>query len=455
MIQTWIKKWIARIQNSTFIKSVLTLSAGVVVSQAIALLVTPVVSRLYTPEIMGESTIIVSNSAIIGTLLSIGLMTAIMLPEDDAEAKGLCRLMTKIIVIGSTLLYVLAMLIAGEWKLFSVSIGYGWACAMLWATVVLNNLVNICYGYVNRQKMYGVLFWNPTLGTASCAVIRILLGLMGCGLWGHMGGMLASEVIILIHMLRHANPFRGRIEHSSRSLLVKYKDFPCVLLPSDLVGKVSSELPTLLFDRFWGSFALGSYSMCMTILKLPTKFLAAPVNRVFYREATERVNRGENIGEFAFSLVKANTKIALIPIMMVVIWGRWLFAFVLGPEWADAGDYASIMSFYVLLAFCASCLSGKFVIIGQKKTILWINVVVLITNAIVFVVSHWLNFTAPVTIMLFSVVGGLVSLMDLTIFMKQTRVSLSRFFMFSFQYLLIPMVVGIVGNMVFRQLIPC
>lgn len=49
MIKDAINRWINRIQNSSFIKSVLTLSAGVVVSQAIALFTSPIISRIYDP----------------------------------------------------------------------------------------------------------------------------------------------------------------------------------------------------------------------------------------------------------------------------------------------------------------------------------------------------------------------------------------------------------------------
>ncbi len=444
MINKFIKKWITKIRNSNFVKSVLTLSAGVIMSQAIALLVTPIVSRIYSPEVLGDYTVITSNSTIIGAVICMGLMSSIMLPKDNDEAKGLCRLLTKLVTGGATILLAIALAISGVWKMFSVGVPYSIACGMLWASVVLGNIGTLCYGYVNRQKMYKVLFWNPSLGTVSCAIVRIVVGLLGGGLWGYMGGSLIANVVVIVHMLHYANPFRGKIGYKSRNLLYKYRDFPMVMLPSDLIGTVSAQLPVLLLGRFWGSFVLGSYSMCMTILKLPAKVLASPVNQVFYREATERINRGENIGEFAFSLVRANVKLALIPIFAVVLLGRPLFAIVLGQEWAEAGAIASIMSFYVLLTFCTSCLNGKFVIIGQKKTILTLNVFVLLSNAAVFCLGHLLNLSAMSVIMLFSVVGGLMSLIDLLVFMKKTNVSVVRFLMFAVQYLVLPLILGFV-----------
>lgn len=103
MIKDAINRWINRIQNSSFIKSVLTLSAGVVVSQAIALFTSPIISRIYDPQVVGDFSLILSNSTIIGTIICMGFLSAIMLPPEDEQAKGLCRLLMKLILGGSTL----------------------------------------------------------------------------------------------------------------------------------------------------------------------------------------------------------------------------------------------------------------------------------------------------------------------------------------------------------------
>lgn len=443
MLKNMINNWIARIRNSSFIKSVLTLSAGVVVSQAIALFTTPIISRIYDPQVIGDFSLVLSNSTIIGTVICMGLIPAIMLPPEEDQAKGVCRLILKLIVGGATVLLLAALALSGVWRMFSVNMDYREACVLLWALVVLENTSSLCYSYVNRQKMYKVLFWNPSLGTVSNAVFSITLGLVGWGLRGYMLANLLSKALIIVHMLRHANPFRGRVQCTSWGLLKKYKDFPLVMLPSNLVGTLSSQLPIQMLSWFWGNAVLGSYSMCMTILKLPARFLAAPVNSVFYREASERANRGENIGEFAFSLIKANIKLAVIPFFLLIVLGRPLFSIVLGEKWADAGDFASVMSIQVLLNFCTSCLSGKFVIIGKKKTILMLNIIVMLSNVGVFLISHFAGLTAFGAIVAFSLMGGLMTILDMSVFMKQTGISLCRFYRFVLLYLLLPVAVGI------------
>ena len=79
-------------------------------------------------------------------------------------------------------------------------------------------------------------------------------------------------------------------------------------------------------ERYYSSAALGMYSMALKVLSLPTSLLATPVNRVYFQEASQRYNRGEDIGEFSFKILKANIKIAIIPISILIIFGEWIFA---------------------------------------------------------------------------------------------------------------------------------
>ena len=433
-----------RLQRSNFLKSVLTLSAGVVVSQAVALLTTPIISRIYGPDVLGDFSIITSSATIFGVVVCLGLIPAIMVPRENDEAKGICRLLAKGILLLSFLLFVLLVLLSGHTRLFNVSINYQAACAALCTYLVFNNLSSVCYSYVNRQKLYKVLFWNPSIGTISNAVICISLGLLGCGLWGYLTGTIASSLFLIVHMLKHANPFAGKIseDYGSIRLLKKHKDFALVLLPSELIGTLARQVPVQMLSRFWGSMVLGSYTMCLVILDLPSKFLSSPVNRVFYKEAMDRYHRGENIGDFSFRLIKANIKLAIIPIFILVIFGEPIFSFILGTKWAMAGSFASLLGIYKIMSFCNACLNGKYIVINRKKIILYIYIIMLLSYMTVFYLCHLLDFTPLQTIFAFSVVGTFMTLFDNFLFMILTKVSVIKYISFIMLYIFAPIILG-------------
>lgn len=433
-----------RMSQSSFIKSVLTLSAGVVVSQAVSLGTMPIVSRLYAPDVIGDFSLITSSASMLSVMVCIGMMSAIMLPKEDREARGICRLILFSVILLTTLFLCVALATSGVWQAFHVGITYPAGCMILYSYTVLTNISSVCYAYINRQKMYKVLFWNPSLGTITNAVVSIVFGLLHCGLWGYSLGNILAIVVVIIHMLRYANPFSKREDEGTRMMdtLKQYKNFVHYQLPANIIGTVSKQLPVQLISRFFGNAILGSYSMCLNILGLPSKFLAAPINRVFYQEAAERRNNGKNIGEFAFQILRSNIKIAMIPILLLIIFGKQLFCFALGSNWEMAGVLASYLGIYQMMSFCNSCLSGKFILINKQATILILNFSGIAVYFVTFLLCHIVGFSIITTMAVYSIVGALFELIDTLIFMKQTNVSLKEFLRFVVVYLLVPTAVA-------------
>ena len=401
-------------------------------------------SRIYDPEVLGDFSIITSDASIIGVFVCLGLMTAIMVPKEDDEAKGLCRLITGSIIGLTTLLLLTAVAVSGKWQLFSVNLDYRIACLILWLYVVLTNISSVCYAYVNRQKMYKVLFWNPTIGTVANATVSIVLGLLGCGLWGYACGNLLALVLNIVHMLRHVNPYKGKIgsEYGAGRLLKKHKDFPLYQLPANFVGTISQQLPVQLIKKFFGSAILGSYSMCLTILGIPSRFLSAPVNRVYYQEATSRYNRGEDIGEFSYKILETNIRIAIIPISILIVFGKPLFTFVLGEKWMQAGSFAAILGIYQLVLVCSTCLSGNYVIIGKQKLNLIFSIANILLNLFAFYFGYFYFGNIFSTLILFSIAGTIYKLTDIGLFLYYTGVRVSNFLKFVGFYILVPAILS-------------
>ncbi len=434
-----------KVRNNSFVKSVMTLSAGVVLSQVITFVSLPFISRIYAPDILGDYSFLVSNAAILGVVVCLGLMSAIMFPKVEDEAKGLCRLTALSVIVLSTLLLAAALLLSGVRQLFTVSLNYKVACIMLWLYIVLTNISAVCYAYTNRLKLYRVLFWNPVIGVCADVAVSILLGLLGCGLWGYFLGKLLSALLAVLHMLRHTNPFSGKLEesYSMLNLLRKHKKFPLYQCPANIVDTLAQQLPVQLVKRLFGSAVLGSYSMCMGILGIPIRFLSSPVNRVYYQEATSRYNAGEPIGEFSYKILTANIKTAIIPIALLMIFGEPLFVFILGAQWEQAGSFAAILGLYQLVVFCSTCLSGNFVIIGKQQLNLVFSVLGIVLNLLAFGIGFFAFGNVYLVLVLFALSGTLYKLADIGLFLYYTGIRFGRFLRFVLFYIACPVVVSL------------
>ncbi len=441
-LRSFVKKIYRRITSSGFLKSVLTLSSGVVVGQAINFLGMPFVGRLYSPAAMGDYTIITTNATVISSMACLGLMTAFMLPEKDSEARGLSRLATYSTAAISAIAIFALWLLADFYKIFQPQeIPYGVSLVVLWLYVFFSTVSNICYAYVNRRKLYKVMFWNPIIAAGVNVVCGIVFGILGWGFVGYTAAHILSFVVNIIHLVWHANPYERVREPEFRCipLLKSYKRFPIYQMPANLVTNLGNQIPVQTMEALYSSTALGMYSMALKILSLPITLLATPINRVYFQEASQRYNKGEDIGEFSFKLLETNIKIAIIPIMLLMIFGEWIFAIFLGEQWREAGTYAAFLGIYELMLFCANCLSGYFVIIKKSSWNLVYSLATLLLNILLLVACKWFfTISALGFLALLSIIMTVSIMASQMVFFRHVGFPIRKYVLFVLKFIVIP-----------------
>ena len=72
--------------KSEFSQNVLTLMTGSTLSQAIPIAISPILTRIYTPEDFGLYAVYIAIITILGTIVSGRYELAIMLPKKDEDA---------------------------------------------------------------------------------------------------------------------------------------------------------------------------------------------------------------------------------------------------------------------------------------------------------------------------------------------------------------------------------
>lgn len=430
-----------KLRENNFLKSVLTLSSGVIFAQAINFAGTPFISRIYRPSDIGDYTTITANAGVIGAIACLGMMTAFMLPKKDDEAKALCKLVTISIIFLSSIMIFFLWLIQPYYRFFNVNeISYDLALTILWLYTTFYFVSNICYAYANRQKLYKIMFWNPIIASIVNIITGIIFGLIEATFVGYSFAHIISFAANIIHLLKYANPYKTNegTKYNFIALLREYKFFPIYQMPANLVSTSKVQIETQMISSLFSSTSLGMYSMAMRILSLPLTLLATPVNRVYYQEANQRYNEGKDIGEFSFNILNANIKIAIIPIVLLIIFGENLFTLFLGEQWGESGNYAAILGIYQIILFCGNCLSGGLTIIRKNNFNLIISVYSLISTIIVYIVAFYYISDIYLLLCLMSIVGISVVLITEGIFFYFTGVKIKKYVYFIFKNIIIP-----------------
>lgn len=442
MLKLILSKLKKKLTQNQFIKNVMILISGNVLGYAVNLVTLPLISRVYSPEQLGEYDLILSSGKFVLDAISLGLLIGILLPDEDKKAKQLCQLILVANVGFLTILFALFTSIQDIYKLFDTSIPYTLSLFLLAMYLLTYNMQNLFYSYTNRQKLYNILFWNPLLLSASNTIVSLILGVAGFGTAGYLLGTIFSYVICIIHMGRHVRPFNVRISLKQwKGRIVEYKDLTLVQMPANVISTIGNEIPTQYLGRVFGSAMLGGYSMAIKILGVPVAVFSVPVNRVIYQTMAEKVNKGENIGNFIFSILEKNIKIALLPIGMLIILGERIIPFILGESWVAAGEYITVLGVIYMLKFCSACISGTFVVMGRQKLSLCMSFINLAKFAICFGVSYAIHFTVFQTIIIYAVFECLYQLLNLTLCVLCTGYSIGKFANFILKYI-------VMGNVV-------
>lgn len=433
-----IKTLLQKIKESDVAKNILTLASGNVIGYAVTLVALPFVSRVYTMSELGGYDLMVSSAVILITTLQMALILVIMIPEEDHQANCICKIIATVSLFGAVIIALALALVYPRFALFDIGVSY-YAAIMMFALYICSfNVQSIYYSYVNRKKLYRVLFWNPILLAGANALISIGLGIVGFGTLGYMAGTIASYFVAILHMRRFVKPFEGKHSFGDyKDILKEYKAYPLVQMPANLIQVFGNQLPAQLLGRLFSTAALGGYTMATKILSVPVSLLATPINKVYYREVVERLGDNNDPGGFAYSLLCKNIKIAILPIGVLMVFGTEIAGFVLGEQWEVSGLYMLILGIAFLLHYCTACMSGTYIAARKQSYSFFIAGFTLVLYAVCFSLAAYLQFDVTQTIILYAVFSSIKELTSLSLCMRCLRFSLKTLWTFLLKYVLL------------------
>lgn len=430
-------KLMDKIRKSDFIKNIITLASGAVIGYGINTVSLPVISRIYTPSDLGSYDLVTSSASVVITVLCMALTLVIMIPADEREAVQICKIIWYANIIGMALVVCILFGMTRYYQLFELNIDYRLGIILFAVYILTYNLQVIFYSFANRKIKYRVLFWNPVIMAAVNAGTSIMLGLLGFGTLGYLWGTILSHILGTIHLRRYVNPFWG---HDSLEqlwhTLIKYKAYPLVQLPANLISTFALQLPVQFLGRMYDAGTLGGYTMACKLLNMPIAVLATPINRVYYRTLVEKVSSKQEIGEFAFEVVKNTIKAAVLLVGVLMVFGDFITGIILGEQWRISGKYILILGFMYILNFSVSCLSGTFVAVKQQKTAFIYSVETLCQYALCFMAAYYMKLDVIRTIVLYTVSVMANQIIFLALCMHYTGYSVRRFLVFIVKYLL-------------------
>lgn len=439
-----------KLKKSDFWSSVIKLSAGQLIAQAITLIATLVLSRIYTDADYGTYGIITSVATIIMSVISLALGSAVMVAETDEDSRRVFSVAYWLQLLLLIVVLIGMIALAPVKRFFDTSIPYVAALGLMGVHIALSILYTMTQVYINRLKLNNVLFWNSLINAGCTVFISIPMGILGLGFIGLLLASILAEALCVIQMMRSACPFQK--VHGLREVkqtFVECKRFVLYQYPSNMMGTVSNNMPNQTLYNMFGNEALGSYAMCNKIFNMPLNLLISPIQTVYFRTAAQMKDRLEELATFTFDFLKKLMLVAALPMILCMAFGEYIFGFVLGWQWMNAGLIAAIMCPYFLFWFCYNAITYLRVTIGHQKTNLYMTIIQLLLAILSVLIAKWCEADMMTTIALFAAVNGLFSLANIIVSFACMKKHFVKYSIFSIFYIAVCIAISLVLRVMF------
>lgn len=356
-------KFLRNIIYNKFIQNVAIVASGTAAAQLVTLAFSPIITRLYGPEVFGVFGSFSAILAILAPLAALSYPVAIILPQDDSDALIVTRL--SIFITCVTSLIILLAVTYGEPILFEFpglepisSYLYLLPFAMFATGLyAIANQVAVRGGYFklySAEKMSNSVFQNGTKSILGYYINTafILITVMIATL------LVSSCLLYLIIRLKAMSVEPERVS-SRRKILSyldvanKYRDFPLYRTPQVILNVASHGLPILFLGGSLGSAAAGYYTLAKMVLSAPSYLLGQAFSTVFYPKLNNAKNNGTSIAKLISSANLGLLSVSLLPVVTVVLFAPELFSFAFGETWTPSGEIARWMSFWIFVSLIA------------------------------------------------------------------------------------------------------
>lgn len=345
---------------------------GTAIAQAIPLLASPVLSRLFSPDDFGVLALYMSIATILSVIATGRYEMAVMLPEEKSDALS--------VLILSALLSVAVALftLAGIWIFHDPIVRYFDEPSIgkwLWLLPVIVMFSGWFQGlnyWSTRLKTFRLNATSRVSQSVTSVSLQLLTGTFRAGssglITGYAAGILIRPLVLARNLLKE---FRGLRAAFNREQIVRnakrYKNFPRINTPHAFLGSLQDNGIVYVIAGFFAKTVLGSYSFAFRVVRAPAELISSSVSQVFYQKASAQYRKGENIRPLIITIYKNMALIGLPFFGILAMAGPALFSWIFGEEWSVAGEIARILTPWLFFNFLAAPVSSTAIIANKQK----------------------------------------------------------------------------------------
>jgi O-antigen/teichoic acid export membrane protein len=372
----------------------LTLITGTAFGQLVALMSSPIVARYYGAAEMGEYALYFSLSSICVILIGGKFESAIIVAASDSQAEQLRRLTIVIALYAGAAVAILASAIFLLRSTLGIQNFRVWWIVLVPLTSLITMHYLVAYYSANREKRYRDMAYGKSIPMLFSATGSIALAFVHPTAPTLIVVNVLSQFIAFIIIEKRPFISLSRKDFHLRemqSLMSEYYRFPCYSLPADFVNVAANQAPNIMLYNYFGSTAVGYYSLTTRVLSQPLNLVANTMLDIFRQQAVDEHKKCGKCPAAFRRMLLLLFGIGLVPLTVLMLFSEKLFGLVFGNDWVHAGLIAKILAPMFFIKLVVSPLSYVYTIANKQKFDLLGNIIMLISSVGAILVGGSLN----------------------------------------------------------------
>jgi O-antigen/teichoic acid export membrane protein len=368
---------------------------GTTIAQAIPIAISPILTRIYTPEDFGVFALYMAIASIIAVVATGRYELAIMLPKKDEDAINIVALsiiisffvslvsLMIVFIFNAQITHLLGNPEISDWLYF------------IPMTVLLTGIYQSFNYWSNRKKQYKRLATSRVIQSGTTATTNLGMGFNGFGSSGLiLGGVLGQAVATAILGKLIWKEDNHRLNQLKKlkifALIKKHKKLPIFNLPNAIIDGFRLSGISILIAKFFTTATLGQFSLAWKMVQTPMSLIGGSLSQVFFQKVSS--SKKSDLHRIVIKFILQASIVAAPIFLLIYFFAVDIFLFVFGENWKLAGEAASVMTPWLFLNFMSSPMANIFIVLNKQEVVLLVSVIYMILPISLLVFLNTLGF---------------------------------------------------------------
>lgn len=380
-------------KSSEFNRNVLSLMTGTTIAQAIPIAISPILTRIYSPEDFGVFALYMSVALILSVVATGRYELAILLPKKDEEAINIVVLSIIIAICVSLIILFIVFIFNSHITNYLGNQEISKWLYFIPLSILLSGIFQSFNIWSNRNKRYKRLAVTSFVQSGTTSASNVGMGFSGFESSGLIYSTLIGQTIATTFIGKQIidkdkNIFKKVKKLQIFALAKRYIKFPKFLVIAHGMNAITGQLPIILLSSMFGATIAGFYMLVQRVVRLPMNLIATSFGNVYRQKASEQYIVHGNCRKVFMDTFKKLFLISFIPFLIFYFISPFIFPFIFGESWRVAGEYAQILTPMFFVQFVTSPISLMFIIANKQDYDLYWQIVFLILVLISFYISQ-------------------------------------------------------------------